>query len=156
MYIEKEYSFVLTAKNEVLLIGNFASMLNIPDDAKPEFLKLPFLYQMKIKKIAWAYSWALFLSEGGIIYSWGKDTNKCGLLGVENSFYHYTPTALSALAEYRIKDFSLGQNHALAIDTNGKLFTWGNGENGELGHGSVTTITDVPLQVMCLDHLRIK
>lgn len=56
MYIEKEYSFVLTSKNEVLLIGNFASLLNIPDNAKPEFLKLPFLNQMKIVKISCAYS----------------------------------------------------------------------------------------------------
>ena len=76
MYIEKEYSFVLTSKNEVLLIGNFASLLNIPDNAKPEFLKLPFLNQMKIIKISCAYSCALFLSEDGMVYSWGKDPNK--------------------------------------------------------------------------------
>ena len=51
MHIEKDYSFVLTSKNEVLLIGNFAGMLNISDNAKPEFLKLPFFHQTKIVTI---------------------------------------------------------------------------------------------------------
>ena len=155
MHIEKEYSFVLTSKNEVLLIGNFASLLNIPDNAKPEFLKLPFLNQMKIIKISWAYSWALFLSEDGMVYSWGKDPNKRGLLGTKE-VYQTTPWPLSNLINYWIKDFSLGLNHAWAIDKQGKLFTWGYGEQGELGHGDEVTQIDTPLLVKWLDQFKVR
>jgi hypothetical protein len=156
MYIEKEYSFVLTSKNDVLLIGNFASMLNIPDTAKPEFLKLPFLNQMKIVKISWGFSCALFLSKDGKIYSWGKDPDNFGILGWENTHYLATPSLLRSLSKHKIVDFSLGAKHVCAIDKDGRLFTWGFGDQGELGHGYQIIHSDVPLKVECLESYKIK
>jgi len=155
MYIEKEYSFVLTSKNEVLLIGNFAGMLNIADDSKPEFLKLPFLHRMKIIKISCAFSSALFLSESGKVYSWGRDTDELGLLGSKGVYQQTSPALLDTLANCKIVDVSLGSNHAVAIDESGRLFTWGKGEQGELGHGFELIQSDVPLQVLWVDDLKI-
>ncbi|CAI2359903.1 unnamed protein product [Moneuplotes crassus] len=155
MHIEKEYSFVLTSKNEVLLIGNFASMLNLPDNAKPEFLKLPFLHQMKIVKIACSGNCALFLSEQGSLYSWGKDEEHLGLLGIENEYHQSTPSAIKALKGIEIKDISLGTTHASAIDSEGKLYTWGYGEGGILGHGEDVNQLDVPTKVDTYSHFTI-
>lgn len=45
MQVQKEYSLVLTNSNDVLLVGNFA---NLMEDHKHEFKKLPFFSQMKV------------------------------------------------------------------------------------------------------------
>ena len=34
-----------------------------------------------------------------------------------------------------ITKISAGVDHCLAIDSNGNIFSWGNGINGQLGHG---------------------
>ena len=44
--------------------------------------------------------------------------------------------------------------HALAVTTGGALFSWGEGDNGQLGHGS-TEINDVPRLVRALEHVPI-
>lgn len=86
----------------------------------------------------------------------GKIQINRGLLGLNSVNYQTTPCPLSNLINYWIKEFSLGANHAWAIDKQGKLFTWGFGEQGELGHGDEITQTDVPLQVKWLDQFKIK
>ena len=89
------------------------------------------------------------------MYSWGKDIEKLGLLGVDSEYYQYTPSVISALEHTKIIDFSLGLNHATAIDDNGKMYTWGYGGQGELGHGDHLTQTDVPTKIECVDHFKI-
>ena len=36
-----------------------------------------------------------------------------------------------------IKQISCGSNHTLAVSTKSKVFAWGYGDNGSLGHGKV-------------------
>ena len=48
----------------------------------------------------------------------------------------------------------MGSQHALAVTTDGGLFTWGRGDGGALGHGT-TENNDVPTEVQTLKNMHI-
>lgn len=44
---------------------------------------------------------------------------------------------VDSLSDDLLTSVSAGQYHSLAISTNGKLWTWGWGVYGQLGHGAI-------------------
>lgn len=54
-------------------------------------------------------------------------------LGDENTRFTYTPVQ-GPLADRHITQVALGQNHSMAVDNTGALWTWGNNANGQLGY----------------------
>ena len=48
----------------------------------------------------------------------------------------WTPRRVSTITE-KVKDISLGMTHSAALTATGKLYTWGSGWYGKLGHGSL-------------------
>ncbi len=63
----------------------------------------------------------------GTIYVWGE--NKNGLLGLGYNITEVdTPTELL----HNIKDLSISENHAVAINLDGEVYSWGSGKYGEL------------------------
>ena len=73
------------------------------------------------------------LDEGGKVYTWGE--NYSGQL--ENETLEYSAICLSdkdnELKGKRIVDISAGGIHTVAIDEEGKVYTWGNNKYGQLG-----------------------
>ncbi len=59
------------------------------------------------------------------------------------------PTSLSM---NNVRFISCGQSHAAVITDNAKLYTWGQGDNGMLGHGNKLTINE-PKLVTSINHL---
>ena len=57
----------------------------------------------------------------------------------------------SSIVDFKIsmqyKEISVGYNHCLAIDKNGKLFAWGKNETGQLGDGTKIS-KNLPIQIM--------
>lgn len=83
------------------------------------------------------HSAALTLS--GFLLTWGS--NKHGQLGYtpkKDPELSHTPTLVPNLASYSepIPYVSLGEGHTAALDSLGKLWTFGYGRYGQLGHGS--------------------
>ena len=74
------------------------------------------------------------LDEGGKVYTWGE--NYSGQL--ENETLEYSAICLSdkdnELKGKRIVDISAGGIHTVAIDEEGKVYTWGNNYDGQLGY----------------------
>jgi alpha-tubulin suppressor-like RCC1 family protein len=54
-------------------------------------------------------------------------------LGDENTRFTYT-TVQGPLADKRIVQVALGQNHTMAVDSNGCLWTWGSNAQSQLGY----------------------
>ena len=48
-----------------------------------------------------------------------------------------TPTLVEALEGKFVTQVACGQTHSMALTRDGRLYTWGNGGHGKLGHGSV-------------------
>ena len=47
------------------------------------------------------------------------------------------PTWISSFGSNQITDLAVGTNHMIAVNTTGEVFTWGCGDDGQLGHGYV-------------------
>ena len=86
-----------------------------------------------IKKIACGKNFAIFLSDTGLVYSYGKNTK--GQLGLEDNKERNTPTINELLIKdgERIIDISCGFKHVLALGNSGKVFSWGSNSNGQCG-----------------------
>ncbi|KAI1170767.1 regulator of chromosome condensation 1/beta-lactamase-inhibitor protein II, partial [Nemania sp. FL0916] len=71
------------------------------------------------------------LTNDGRVYGWGTFRSKTGILGFNgNSLIQRTPTQLPDLKD--IRQIATGDNHVLALDGKGKVFSWGDGEKSQL------------------------
>jgi E3 ubiquitin-protein ligase HERC2 len=73
----------------------------------------------------------------GKVYACGEGTN--GRLGLGHPCANISvPRQLSALAQFVVKKVSVhsGGKHAMALTVDGRVFSWGEGEDGKLGHCS--------------------
>ena len=86
-----------------------------------------------IKKIACGKNFMIFLSDTGLLYSYGKNTK--GQLGLEDYIERTTPTLNKLLIKdgERIIDVSCGFKHVIALGVSGKVFSWGSNSNGQCG-----------------------
>ena len=61
-----------------------------------------------------------------MVYSWGRDINQYGILGISKGVHEQlSPSPLYGLIDYSIKSIQLTETKAWAIDSKGKLFLWG-------------------------------
>ena len=70
VYIDRAYSFVLTKAHEVLCLGKFADFEERNEFTDLEFSKCSAFNFVQMSSNA---SVAVFLSEDGILYSYGRD-----------------------------------------------------------------------------------
>ena len=94
----------------------------------------------KIVDVSAGYGHTVAIDEEGKIYAWGF--NEYGQLGDGTTTYSVLPICISdkenGLKGKRIVDISAGGGHTVAIDEEGKAYTWGNNEYGQLGDGTTT------------------
>ena len=76
------------------------------------------------------------LEKSGFVYAMG--CNNFGQLGIfnESDSNINLPTLVIELKKYKTTKIACGHYHSAAIVENWKLFTWGYGMDGALGHGS--------------------
>lgn len=68
---------------------------------------------------------ALFLTNDGMVYSFGLDSGHVGILGLGEIYETQVPKPLDNLVDFTIKSISMSENHACATDQRGRLYTWG-------------------------------
>ena len=74
----------------------------------------------------------------GKLYACGESTNgRLGLGPLTGTVS--VPRQVTAFSSINIKKVSVhsGGRHAMALTTEGKLYSWGEGEEGQLGHNNV-------------------
>ncbi|KAL8917736.1 MAG: hypothetical protein Q9208_007788 [Pyrenodesmia sp. 3 TL-2023] len=85
-----------------------------------------------IVKLSAGDSHTLALTDEGLVYGWGTFRSNEGILGFKpGTFVQSTPVLLSGLK--RIVDITSGANHCLARDQKGVVYTWGSGQQNQLG-----------------------
>jgi alpha-tubulin suppressor-like RCC1 family protein len=74
----------------------------------------------------------LALTQTGEAFSWGLGSN--GRLGHGDEQGCLMPRRITALGERSLTSVAAGHAHSLAVTDRGVLLSWGNNENGQLGH----------------------
>nr|XP_022328228.1 E3 ubiquitin-protein ligase HERC2-like isoform X2 [Crassostrea virginica] len=77
------------------------------------------------------------VTQEGKVYACGEATNGRLGLGITTGTVS-VPRQISSLSQYVIKKVAVhsGGRHSLALTTDGKVFSWGEGDDGKLGHFS--------------------
>ncbi|CAK9183035.1 unnamed protein product [Ilex paraguariensis] len=85
--------------------------------------------------IAAGPSYALSVTEDGTVYSFGSGSNFC--LGHGEQQNELQPRAMQSFRRkgIHVLRVSAGDEHAVALDSSGLVYTWGKGYCGALGHG---------------------
>ncbi len=94
------------------------------------------------------YYHTLAIKSDGSLWAWGQGSN--GRLGVDSELlsagYLAEPTQVGTDTDWI--NAAAGSAHSLAVKSDGTLWAWGLGSNGQLGLGSTMTATQtVPVQV---------
>ncbi|KAG5897066.1 hypothetical protein JTB14_025882 [Gonioctena quinquepunctata] len=122
-------------------------------------VKLPilseFLSQLRPVHIAGGSKSLFIVSQEGKLYACGEGTN--GRLGLGHNNNVPSPRPIPFLSQYVIKKVAVhsGGKHALALTLDGKVFSWGEGEDGKLGHGNRLNL-DKPRMIEALRSKKIR
>ncbi|CAN6461826.1 unnamed protein product [Victoria cruziana] len=88
-----------------------------------------------VVQVAAGTSYALAVTEDGVVYSFGYGSNFC--LGHGDQHNELRPRAIHSFKRKNVHVLrvSAGDEHAVALDSSGYVYTWGKGYCGALGHG---------------------
>ncbi|CAG5132688.1 unnamed protein product, partial [Candidula unifasciata] len=98
-----------------------------------------------VAQVAAGGNHSFILSKSGAVYGWGK--NSFGQLGVNDTEDYRLPQQCRPIRSQRIKYICCGENHTACLTKDGRVFTFGDGSYGQLGHNS-NNDEMLPRQVM--------
>lgn len=96
------------------------------------------VYVIQQAETSYVTNVSLFLvTVEGKIYACGEATNGRLGLGLSSGTIPI-PRQITALSNYVVKKVAVhsGGRHAMALTVDGKVFSWGEGDDGKLGHFS--------------------
>ncbi|KAK4576639.1 hypothetical protein RGQ29_027262 [Quercus rubra] len=109
-----------------------------------------------VVQIAAGPSYVLAVTDSGAVYSFGSGSNFC--LGHGEQHGEFQPRAIQTFRRkgIHVVRVSAGDEHAVALDSSGLVYTWGKGYCGALGHGDEADKT-TPALLNCLkSHLAVQ
>ncbi|HZF02221.1 MAG TPA: hypothetical protein VE344_10035 [Methylomirabilota bacterium] len=167
---ERDYPVALTALTNIIVIGaggdhcfalgddgivwgwgyNEDGELGITNmDNQP--VPVPVTSLTNVTSLAGGWSHSIALQSDRTVKAWGY--NGDGQLGNgTNGWWTSSSTPAPVLGLSNITAIACGGDHSLAVDTNGTLFLWGYGYDGELGNGSQDS-TNVPFALNSISNV---
>lgn len=96
---------------------------------------MPFSEKTKISKVCCGHNFGFFISNQGLVYSLGEDNSE-GQLGLGHIYPTEFPELIQCFRDIgeRIDSIECGYKHVIAKSSLGKIYTWGSGNKGQLGH----------------------
>ncbi|GMK56346.1 hypothetical protein CspeluHIS016_0301860 [Cutaneotrichosporon spelunceum] len=136
---------------------NRASPLGINGEYFAELEPIPGPWKRrKIRQVATGKTFSLVLDAAGQVYAAGKSqfgqlgNGTTGELILRNGKDGYTyqspPQRIKELVGKAIVSIACGNNHALALDNQGRVYSWGNNQYGQLGLGDLPPVI-APMRV---------
>ncbi len=143
------HSVALLDDGRVLVWGsNNFGQLGLGDQESrpnPTLMTGPFAKQ-KIASIASGVEHTIALTEDRALYSWGSNSSGQLGLGFKSDFVSIPTKITIGIQGEDIASVATGYNHTLALTENGKVYSWGSNETGQLGLESPAA-QDTPTQI---------
>ncbi|CAA7028084.1 unnamed protein product [Microthlaspi erraticum] len=122
------------------------------DVSRPKLVE--FLALTNIDSIACGEYHTSAVSTSGDLFTWGDGIHNVGLLGHGSDLSHWIPKRVSGPVEgLQVLSVACGTWHSAIATANGKLFTFGDGAFGVLGHGDRESVS-YPKEVKMLSGLK--
>ena len=107
----------------------------------------------KVVFIAGGNNHTACITEDGSTYTWGLGMD--GKLGHGNQNRYSSPQLVKELAGKKAKSVALGECHTLVCSEDGRVYSFGQGTFGQLGHGNrehayTPTLIEAPLEGKCV------
>ncbi|KAK8030177.1 hypothetical protein PG993_011468 [Apiospora rasikravindrae] len=108
-----------------------------PHESTPGEVNMSVLHpDAKITAVAACDSASFVLTDDGYVYAWGTFRGTDGIIGfTDNIRIQPTPALIPEVRN--ITRLAAGANHVLAMDKDGKVFTWGAGGQFQLGRRTI-------------------
>lgn len=116
---------------------------SITDSALPVKVHTP--DAIRFTAISAGRTFSLALDDQGRVWSWG--TNRYGQLGNGTTLNQTAPVLIVMPSKTSFTSISVGDDHALALDTAGQIWSWGKNSQGQLGTQANTDIQTTPVQI---------
>ncbi|KAJ7948629.1 Regulator of chromosome condensation (RCC1) family protein [Quillaja saponaria] len=109
-----------------------------------------------VVQIAAGPSYVLALTDNGAVYSFGSGANFC--LGHGEQHNEFQPRVIQTFRRkgIHVVRVSAGDEHAVALDSYGFVYTWGKGYCGALGHGDEIDKTTPEILNSLKSHLAVQ
>ncbi|RWW58600.1 hypothetical protein BHE74_00034514 [Ensete ventricosum] len=125
---------------------------NDKDVSRPRLVESLVLWNMDYVACGEYHTCAI--STAGDLFTWGDGTHNTGLLGHGNDVSHWIPKKVSGPLEgLQVLSIACGTWHSALTTSNGKVYTFGDGTFGVLGHGDRESVA-CPREVESLSGLR--
>ncbi|XP_048135117.1 PH, RCC1 and FYVE domains-containing protein 1 isoform X2 [Rhodamnia argentea] len=122
------------------------------DFSRPHLVE--FLAVTNVDSIACGEYHTCAVSISGDLFSWGDGTHNAGLLGHGTHVSHWLPKRVSGLMEgVQVLSVACGTWHTALATSSGRLYTFGDGTFGVLGHGDRESVA-YPKEVQLLSGLK--
>ncbi|KFK21924.1 hypothetical protein AALP_AAs63887U000400 [Arabis alpina] len=122
------------------------------DVSRPKLVE--FLALTNIDFVACGEYHTCAVSTSGDLFTWGDGIHNVGLLGHGSDLSHWIPKRVSGPVEgLQVLSVACGTWHSAFATANGKLFTFGDGAFGVLGHGDRESVS-YPKEVKMLSGLK--
>lgn len=122
------------------------------DFSRPHLVE--FLAVTNVEFVACGKYHTCAVSTAGDLFTWGDGTHNAGLLGHGTDVSHWIPKRVSGPLEgLQVLSVACGAWHSALATSNGKLFTFGDGTFGVLGHGDRESVS-YPKEVQLLNGLK--
>ncbi|XP_020263681.1 ultraviolet-B receptor UVR8-like [Asparagus officinalis] len=153
------FTVILTRQGHVYTCGNnthgqlgHGDTLDRPIPRKVE----SFEGSGNVVQVAAGASYTFAVTKDGTVHSFGSCTNFC--LGHGDQRDELLPRAIQSFKRRNIHvvRVSAGDEHAVALDSIGHVYTWGRGYCGALGHGDETDKTSPELLTSLKSHLSVQ
>lgn len=132
-----DHSLVLNNQGQVFSFGeNTHGQLGLGDFNRrnsPTLITFP--GNAHINFIAARGGQSFAIDREGRLYAWGENTH--GQLGLGDLYHHNSPTLVSFPRNTVVVHVATGSHQSFAVDSEGRLYAWGENTHGQLGLGDI-------------------
>lgn len=133
-----EHSLFLANNGKVYACGsNEGFQLGVVTKSMIRRKPIPIALEVSVSQISCGRTHSYLLDTNGSVWSFGSNAH--GQLGVEKSLTNRqkAPIKINYFSENncRIMKCASGNDHGCALDSNGNIYVWGRGEEGQIGNG---------------------